>query len=57
MEITAVLEAESAAGLMESETPFPTPGSVSKKYSREVIGPAFELLTGTMKKVLDSVGL
>ena len=55
MGIIAVLSVESAAGLIVILVPSPTPGSVSKKYSNWLIGPAVEELLETIKKVLDSV--
>ncbi len=57
MGITAVLSVESADGLIVILVPSPTPGSVSKKYSNWLIGPAVAELLETIKKVLDSVML
>ena len=50
-----VLSVESVDGLIDTFVPNPTPGSVSKKYSRPVIGPAVRDAAELMKKPLDSM--
>jgi hypothetical protein len=57
MGITAVLSVESAEGLMVILVPSPIPGSVSKKYSNWLMGPAVEALEVVIKNDRDSVML
>jgi hypothetical protein len=50
MGIEAVRILESVAGLIARRVACPTPGSLSKKYSRSVTGPLARLLAEVMKK-------
>jgi len=55
MGMAVVLSTESPEAVRFIFAPEPTPGSLSKKYSSWVIGPAVDEVAEVMKKALDSV--